>query len=364
MSQLRSALIDLSAATSGDADTLSYLSAAGDLSPTARSFAPKPVAVDDHDDSIVNTAKWTDINVSVTEGEFIGRDCLIVGEGSVATPDYDEAGVIYKTAIPGTLGTTVFARFVMEKSCDFLVGLQDFDYTETPQLLKHLDPANTALLSTALEFSAGAVYVVRGGAAGTRTRVTTLPAWRTSDPSVAAEQYIIQVAITFTSTGHVWRVSLPGVNDDPVIVHTEVRSSEEQPDSGYAFCVNKYSTADQLGFYNLSVSGFLSNVALTGGKVVCADESDVVKLASMTVDYTIGGLAGGTGTIYVRFPSLDSPDDTELHDPAEISSLLSELTGANEHPIDIILSGDVVFRHPARVNVLDQTLTTATAAAQ
>jgi hypothetical protein len=197
--------------------------------------------------------------------------------------------------------------------------------------------------------------VIRGGSSGEEIDIEGAPAYRASHPTNNRKQYPITIGILFTSTGFSFYVSMPGITDGPVLIHTEDRGTSH-PAGGWVLAVNKWSDANTLGVYDFVVDGsqpFLSGVIVTGGKIVVANEADVVQIASLAVLNGEGFNLGLDGTVSVRFPTLDS---ATFWTPTQLAGRTETLTGELEYPVDFKLSGDYALKHPVRCRVLDSDL--------
>ncbi len=353
MGTLRNALVDLRdavASPTSDADTLKFLDTGAGGPIVASAFAP---AVDDVGLTIgVGAGEFTNVNISAAGGTVGGRTVIEVTEGSVSTPDFDEAGVLFNDAIAGVAGETIFLRLITEQSADFLVGLHDF--TDFGLTLSHKDGANTALKSTVLRFKSGGISVVRGGAAGTEEQIAGAPSYRISDSSIANLQFPIFLGITFTTSGYIFRIHIPGVTAGPIVIHTEDRGVAH-PSGGWVLHLNKFSDQNPVGLYDVSVSGspFKSGIILTGPRILAADTTDLVQLSSLQIPAFESQIIGIDGLIRVRFPDHDAVQFFTL---AEVAELAATITGKQQYAVDFKLDGDAVLSHPVRIQIDDQTL--------
>ena len=120
----RNALVDLSQASSADADVYELLVPTTEGIPAA--IASKPNSLDDFDNATIDTTKW-DVTGTVTEGTFLGVDGLSMTDPT--TPSWDACGVIYKPAILAAAGSMVFARCIMEHPVEFVFSMQEYEFT-------------------------------------------------------------------------------------------------------------------------------------------------------------------------------------------------------------------------------------------
>jgi hypothetical protein len=350
MARVRDALVDFSGASIVNGQILSYLKDALGVAILPGEFAPDPQVVDPLNDTVVDPTKWVAIGPGVTEGPFLGRNCIIIA-GPLVPPAYDTDGVIYRPAILGTVGNMWHAKFIMSDNVEWLAGLQEYDFTGAPgtYLLKY-NIAQVPDNSTYLRFRPGRIQVVRGGASG---QFIDIPdsAWLASHPTDVSKQYPINIAFVFTQTGYQIWVHQPGVWEAARLVHTENRSTLAQPTNGYSFCVNKYTTDSPMGFFDPS-TGFRNDAVVSGAVMHCSSLLDQVQLNTLDVNHETGGVIGQNGFVTVRFPTL-GPTAYTLAQVAELAAVLSD---ADQHPVEFLLSGDVSLKHPTRINILDDGL--------
>ncbi len=354
MARVRDALVDFTGASIVNGQILSYLKDALGVAILPGEFAPDPLVVDPLDDTVINPALWSVTGAGVTEGAYLGHDCLKVA-GPLVPPAYDTDGVIYKPALLGAVGDMWHAKFIMTDNIEWLAGLQEFQYTvdsvvaPTTWTLKY-GIAQVPDNSTYIRFRPGRVQIVRGGSGGLFTDVPN-SAWLASHPTDVSKQYPINIAFVFTATGYQIWVHQPGVWAAARLVHTETRSTLAPATYGYSFCVNKFTTDSTLGFFHPS-TGFRNDAAVSGATMHCADILDQVQLNTMDVRHETGGIIGQNGFVTVRFPTL-SPTAYTLAQVAELGAVLSD---ANLHPVEFLLSGDVSLKYPTRVSILDDGL--------
>lgn len=350
--KIRSALIDFEDATVVNGQVLAYLKDALGVAVLPGEFAPKPIVVDPLDDFILDPAKWDAKGAGVTEGPFLGRNSIIM-QGPAVPPAYDTDGVIYKPAIMGSIGSLWHAKFILTDAVEWLAGLQEYAFTVSGgpvYTLKYLAP-QVPDNSTYVRFRPGRIQIVRGGPSGQVIDVLN-SSWLASHPTDVSKQYPIHLGIVFTRTGFQIWAHQPGVWSVARLIHTEVRSTGVQPVAGYSFCVNKYTTDSALALFDPS-TGFRNDTVVTGGVVKTANIDDLVQLNTLLVNYTTGGVMGQNGFVTVRFPTF-GPTAYSLD---QVKELAAQLSDAQMHPIEFLLSGDVSLKHPTRISVLDQTLT-------
>lgn len=342
---IRSALVDLANAASADADILDYLNPLSEARPEL--VAAKPDAFDPHDDAAIDPAKWETVG-TVTEQTWLGVDGLTIDGG--ATPAYDQAGVIYKPAITAANGKVVFCRAIMERPVEYIMCLQEYDFTGAPgsYSLKYTTAPQDLRNSMGLRIAPGAVYFFEGGAAGNEEFLMALP----SRPSVTGEVYPIQVAFVFTATGWNIYMHLPGIWSDPQVVKAYTRPGGVHATNGYCFCSNLRSSEDKVHQYELS-NFFKSNVLVTGGRIITANETDQVVISGIQVDEKEGVNAFQPGSVLVRVPDYSS----NLLTLEQLAEVTEKLTGKQVYAIEFELNGDVGIKHPVRVSIEDQTLT-------
>lgn len=354
MSKVRDALVDFSQASVVNGQILSYLEDALGVAILPGSFSPDPVVVDPLDDAVIDATKWAMVAGGASEGPYLGHNSIQMT--APASPDYDVSGLIYKPAIPGTVGGLWHAKFIMTDNIEWLAGLQEYAFTvdsvvvPTTWTLKY-KVAQVPSNSTYLRFRPGRIQVVRGGQAGAFVDVPD-SAWLASHPTDVSRQYPIHIGFVFTRTGYQIWVHQPGVWDAAKLVHTETRSSGVHPVNGYSFCVNKFTSDSTLGFYHPS-TGFRTDAQVNGAVIHCATLQDLVQLNTLVADYETGGVIGQNGFVTVRFPTL-GPTAYTLDQAQELAA---QLGGAHQHPIEFVLAGDVALKHPTRINVLDSGLT-------
>lgn len=354
MAKVRDALVDFSGASVSNGDIQKYLIDALAAAALPGEFGVDPDVVDPLDDTTVDPTKWSIVGSSVSEGPYLNRNCLLL-DGPPATLGYDTDGVIYKPAIPGTIGGLWHAKLIMTDAIEWLVGLQEYAFTvdnvvtPTTWTLKHLI-AQVPDNSTMLRFRPGRVQVVRGGTAGVFVDVPN-SAWLASHPTDTTKQYPIHIAYVFTLTGFQIWVHQPGVWDEARLVHTETRSTGQQPADGYSFCVNKYSTDSRLGMFHPS-TGFRNDCVVSGAVIHAANVADEIQLNTLVINSQTGGVIGQNGTIQVRFPS-HGPNAYSQEQVRELNTVTS---GAQQYPVDFLMSGDIALRHPTRINIMDQGL--------
>jgi len=351
MPRVRDALVNFAGASVTNGSIQKYLIDALNVAQLPGEFGVKPAVVDPLNDTVVDPTKWAIKGVSVTEGAYLGRNCLLL-DGPPTTLGYDTDGVVYMPAIVGTVGEIWHCKLIMTDAIDWLVGLQEYAFTvnnlitPTNWFLKYLT-AQVPDNSTYIRFSPGRIQIVRGGSAGPVVNVAN-SAWLASHPTDTTKQYPIHVAFIFTLTGFQIWVHQPGVWAEARLIHTEVRSTGTKPPNGYSFCVNKYSTDSRLGVFDPS-TGFRNDCVVSGAVIDTALIQDEVQLNTLLMDYETGGVIGQNGSIAVRFPTL-SP---RSYSPAQIPELIDVLSGAHQHPVEFLLSGDIVLRHPTRINIVD-----------
>jgi hypothetical protein len=351
MARVRDALVNFSGSSVTNGEIQDYLVDALGVATLPGEFGVKPAVVDPLDDSTVDTNKWAIIGSAVSEGAYLNRDCILL-DGPPAVLGYDTDGVIYKPAIMGSIGGLWHSKFIMVDNIEWVAGLQEYAFTVnnlvTPTIwsLKYLATQVTDN-STYLRFRPGRIQVVRGGLNGQYIDIPN-SAWLASHPTDVSKQYPIHIAFVFTINGYQIWVHQPGVWDAARLVHTETRSAGTQPVDGYSFCVDKYSTDSRMGFFDPS-TGFRNDCVVSGAVVSTATLQDEVQLNTLLMDYVTGGVIGQGGNISVRFPTL-SP---RAYTPAEVPEITSVLSGSNQYPVDFLLSGDIVLRHPTRINILD-----------
>ena len=354
MARVRDALIDFSGASVVNGQILSYLKDALGVAILPGEFAPDPLVVDPLNDVTIDPAKWSPVGGFVSEGPYLGRNCLIVS-GPLTPLAFDTDGIIYKPAIMGAIGAMWHSKFIMTDAVEWLAGVQEYAFTvdsvvtPTTWSLKY----NTAQVpenSTMLRFRPGRIQVVRGGANGVFIDIPD-SSWLASHPTDVSKQYPIHIAFVFTQTGYQIWAHQPGVWAAARLVHTETRASLVQPVNGYSFCVNKYSTDSILGFFDPS-TGFRNDAVVSGCVMHCSSLLDQVQLNTLVANHETGGVIGQNGFVTVRFPTL-GPTAYTLAQVAELSAVLSD---ADQHPVEFLLSGDVSLKHPSRINILDNGL--------
>jgi hypothetical protein len=340
----RNALVDISALSLVDAEVISYLEPPAETIP--KQVSAKPAAIDNHDDASIDTAKWDTLG-TVVEQAFLGVNGLtITGPGS---PGYDQAGVIYKPAIAAVTGKLVLSRFIMEHPVEYVVALQEYDFTVdnvvTPTTwdLKHT-PAQDLRNSMGLKVAPGALYFFEGGELGVEEKILGLP----STPSETGKIYPIQVGFIFTATGWDIYVHLIGLWDAPQLVKSYVRPGSSHNADGYSLCVNVHTADDDLHFYNMA-NNFKSNAQVNGGRIMAAGVGDSVIISSLELEEGVGLLMGKTGSINVRIPDYSS----SLLTLEEISQVTEKLTGKQVYPIEFELNGDASILHPVRISIED-----------
>lgn len=352
MATNRSALVNMLGATSADVDVLEYLNPRIEAKPSR--FAPKPNAIDDHVDHVIDPTKWATTGV-VTEQAYLGVDGLYTVEPT--TPDWDAAGMIYKPAILPQIGKVVMARAIAAHPVEFMFCLQEYAFTvdnivtPTTWTLGYKTSPQDLRNSMGIIWRAGSLYFFEGGQPGNEEYVGEAP-WR---GSTANDKFPLQVAFVFTLTGwDIW-AHLPGVWSSARMVKSYSRPGAGHSSYGYSFCVNKFTADDALLFYNMAF-GFKSNALLLGSKIVCANTGDFVPLNSLVVADEQGIQSGQPGVLRVRFPDLG----TTLYTMAQVAQLTGKLTGKQIYSVDFELSGDVVLSHPVRITIQDATLTNGT----
>lgn len=354
VSKVRDALVDFSVASVSNGDIQKYLVDALAVAQLPGEFGVDPAVVDPLDNASIDPAKWSPVGASVSEGPYLNRNCLLM-DGPPATLGYDTDGVIYKPAIMGAIGGLWHAKLIMVDAIEWLVGFQEYAFTvnnvitPTTWTLKHLI-AQVPDNATMLRFRPGRIQVVRGGTAGVYVDVPN-SAWLASHPTDTTKQFPIHIAFVFTITGFQIWVHQPGVWAEARIVHTETRSTGQQPTNGYSFCVNKYSTDSRLGMFHPS-TGFRNDCVVSGAVIHAANVEDEIQVNTLEINSQTGGVIGQNGTILVRFPSY-SPSAFTQEQVRELNTVMS---GAQQYPVDFLLSGDIVVRHPTRINILDQGL--------
>lgn len=349
MSVNRSALVDLAGISSSQVDIQEYLVPSSEGRP--KTIASKPNAVDPHDDTTIDTNKWS-VTGAVTEGPYLGgsNGLIVTGPGS---PDWDAAGVIYKPAISAQVGKVVFARAQAGHPMEFAFVLQEYAFTVdnvvTPLTwtLKH-KVVQDLRNSMGLLWRAGHLFFFEGGQGGTEEHLIECP-WRGGKSG--GPWFPIQAAFVFTATGwEIW-VHLPGVWSQAVKVKEYTRPSSQHAVNGYSFCVNARTADDTLMHYNLAFN-FMSSVVVTGARVVTANILDYIYPSSLQVGFAEGRQAGQPGNIRVRFPDIG----TTLYDLDDLAQITQHLTGKQVYAVDFELNGDAALLHPARINIDDATL--------
>jgi len=351
MARVRDALVNFTGATVANGEVQKYLVDALGTATLPGEFGVKPAVVDPLDDTSLDTTKWAAIGSAVSEGSYLSRDCILL-DGPPATLGYDTDGVIYKPAIMGTVGALWHSKFIMTDNIEWVAGLQEYAFTvnnvvtPTTWTLKYLVtqvPDN----STYLRFRPGRIQVVRGGTNGQFIDIPN-SSWLASHPTDTTRQYPIHIAFVFTLNGYQIWVHQPGVWEEARLVHTETRSTGTQPADGYSFCVDKYSTDSRLGFFDPS-TGFRNDCVVSGAVIDTALVQNAVQLNTLLMDYVTGGVIGQSGTVQVRFPTY-SP---RAYLPSEVAEITDVLSGANQYPVEFLLSGDIAIKHPTRINILD-----------
>lgn len=347
MSVVRNALVDLSQASSTDADVYEYLVPTAEAVPAA--IASKPNSLDDFDDVTIDTAKW-DVTGTITETTFLGVDGLSMTDPT--SPAWDSCGVIYKPAILATAGSMVFARCIMEHPVEFVFSLQEYEFTvdsvgsPTTWTLKY-DVVQATKNSMGLRAAPGALYFFAGGASGTQEYVSALPTKMSATGAICP----LQVAFVATATGwDIW-AHVPGIWAAPSLVKSYTRPVVHAPD-GYSLCVDKYTSDSTLHFYNPAFN-FKSNVQITGGRLIVANTTDYVQIGSMQVTTDVGYNAEQQGSVNVQIPDHSAAWLTLT----ELAAVTDKLTGAQVYPINFELNGDAAVKHPVRMTVEDATLT-------
>jgi hypothetical protein len=340
----RNSLIDLSALSLVDAEIISYLEPPAETIPSL--VAAKPNAIDNHDDSTIDPAKWDTLG-TVVEQAFLGVNGLTITGPS--SPGYDAAGVIYKPAIAAVAGKLAMARFIMKHPVEYVVALQEYDFTVdsvvTPTTwdLKYT-PAQDLRNSMGLRVAPGALYFFEGGAPGNEEKILGLP----STPSKVSKLYPIQVGFIFTATGwDIW-AHLIGLWDAPQLVKSYTRPGGTHNANGYSMCVNVHTADDDLHFYNMAYN-FKSNAQVNGGRIMAANVGDSVIISSLDLVNAIGYNMGKTGTVNVRIPDYSS----SLLTLDEIAQVTEKLTGKQVYSIEFELNGDAALKHPARITIED-----------
>lgn len=352
---LRNALVDLSGVTSsGLGDIFEYL--VPRIAGLPKVIAPKPDSLDPFNDATINPALWA-THGAVAETSFLGVDGLKMTDP--ATPGYDQTGVIYKPPIAAAIGKQVILRSLSDRPVEFVHCLQEYDFTVdsvvTPTTwdLKYTTAPQDLRNSMGLRWAPGALYFFEGGVGGTEEYISELP----SRLSASGEVYPLQTVFIFNSTGWDIYAHIPGIWAAPKLVKTYVRPSSAHNPNGYSMCVNKYTADDTLHFYAMAWY-FLSNVLLTGGRMVTSNTTDKVSVGSIQVETQNGVNAGQSGTIYVRVPDYSSSLLT-LEQLAEVTDLL---TGKQVYYIEFELNQDMGLVHPVRFTVDDATLSTTASA--
>lgn len=350
---LRNALVDLTAVVAADADILSYL--APRTEGIMKVLAPKPNSIDAFNDATINTALWEAVG-TVTEQAWLGVNGLSIT--GPATAGYDAAGVIYKPAIPSTLGSMVTCRAILDRPIEFVFSLQEYAFTvdsvvtPTTWTLKH-DVAQALKNSMGLRWAPGALYFFEGGSmaggGGTEEYVSELP----TKLSATGEIYYLETTFIFTSTGWLIYANIPGVWAAPKLVKTYSRPGGSHELNGYSFCVDKYTADDNLHFTDLAWN-FKSNVAVTGARMITANTTDHVNIGSIAVETQQGVNAGQGGTIFVRVPDYSAT----LLTLEELAEITLTMTGKQVYPIEFELNGDIGLVAPVRFTVDDMTLPT------
>lgn len=350
----RSALVDLRYASSADVESFDLLVPTTEGKP--KRFQPKPNALDDFTDHVIDTTKWATTG-TVTEQAYLGVDGLYTVDP--AAPDWDAAGMIYKPAISAAIGKVVLARAIAAHPVEFMFCLQEYEFTvdsivtPTTWTLKYKTAPQDLRNSMGIIWRAGSLYFFEGGQAGNETYIAQAP-WR---GSATGTVFPLQVAFVFTAAGwDIW-AHLPGVWSQAQLVKQYVRPGGSHNVNGYSFCVNKFTADDALLFYNMAYA-FKSNALLTGARIMTANTADYVYPSSLAVADEPSLLAGQAGNIRVRFPDLG----TTLYTLEQVAQLTQTLTGKQLYAVDFELNGDVVLDHPVRITIQDATLTEAPSA--
>jgi hypothetical protein len=157
----------------------------------------------------------------------------------------------------------------------------------------------------------------------------------------------IYVAFVFANNGYEIYVHQPSYWDAPKLIATIIRGTGTHPATGYSFCVDKNNPDNTLGFFGLcnsfNAAGYVNNY------IIVDNVEKKVKISSLNLNTTIGGIISQSGAVYVQFPTI-SPKWYTL---AEVAAESTQFTGQYAYPVNVKLSGDAMLNHPMYVDEVD-----------